>query len=523
MEGQSSNEGSSSTNVSPNSCDSTVELNIKTLDPRIYNFQVEKNMPVSLLKEKIANEIGVPANQQRLIFRGKVLKDELVLSEYLGNGHTLHLVERQPNPPQISGTASVETITTNSNRGNDAGSGAPRNRVGQISHGVVLGTFNVGEQVEGTAQDLTRVIGAVLNSIANGGQSTINFPNSTQHSSAPIWWADLAPQHGIEQGESDPNDLAWRRNASSGNVRPMRLDQFYDLLEGLMQHPNRISVQMLMRYVEANGRINGLQQNDSTWWSFISFAAGSVRDLSPTQHKFLLILFAGILSVLTKTCTTRFESFQVGKITDTPEETFYAFFLEVAHIISFIICWIITFILILPLQHALQIFFGLLCSAIIYFVRLEEKTSASGVHVACGDSFKLPLFWFAIIHAVGFSLIIGLMVFLIAYLSWEFIHKGNPRVVEVSLQILVGMLLTFSVVFYLAMPWLNDSASGVFEACGGLFKLPTFWFAILKAVGFFLSIGLVIILTACLSWKFIHKGNPRAVEVSLIFSLISDE
>lgn len=32
-----------------------------------------------------------------------------------------------------------------------------RNRVGQISHSVVLGTFNVGEQVEGIVPDLGRV------------------------------------------------------------------------------------------------------------------------------------------------------------------------------------------------------------------------------------------------------------------------------------------------------------------------------------------------------------------------------
>ncbi|KAI5392681.1 ubiquitin-like domain-containing protein CIP73 isoform X1 [Lathyrus oleraceus] len=186
MEGQSSNEGSTSTNVSPHSSDSTVELNIKTLDSRNYTFQLQKNMPVSLFKQKIADQIGLPVHQQRLIFRGKVLKDEHLLSDYhVENGHTLHLVERQPNPPQTSASDSVETTNTNSSRGNDAGSGAPRNRVGQISHSVVLGTFNVGEQVEGTAQDLTRVIGAVLNSIANGGQSTINLPNSTQHTSAP--------------------------------------------------------------------------------------------------------------------------------------------------------------------------------------------------------------------------------------------------------------------------------------------------------------------------------------------------
>ncbi|CAJ2675827.1 unnamed protein product [Trifolium pratense] len=183
----SSNEGGPSTlNVSSDSSDSTVHLNVKTLDSRIYTFQVHKNMPVSQFKEKIANEIGVPVSQQRLIFRGKVLKDEHVLSEYhFENGHTLHLVERQPNQSQTPGTGSGETTSTTSNRGNDVGSGAPRNRVGQISHSVVLGTFNVGEQGEGISQDLTRVIGAVLNSFANGGQNTINVPNSTQNSSAP--------------------------------------------------------------------------------------------------------------------------------------------------------------------------------------------------------------------------------------------------------------------------------------------------------------------------------------------------
>ncbi|KAK7382910.1 hypothetical protein VNO78_28574 [Psophocarpus tetragonolobus] len=185
MTGQCSNEGSSTGSISAECSDSIVQLNIKTLDSRIYSFQVDKNMPVSLFKDKIANEIGVPVSQQRLIFRGKVLKDEHVLSEYhVENGHTLHLVERQPNQSQASGTSSGESTGTSGNRGNDVGSGSPRNRVGQISHSVVLGTFNVGEQGEGIVHDLTRVIGHVLNSIGNGGQSTVSGPNAMQTSSA---------------------------------------------------------------------------------------------------------------------------------------------------------------------------------------------------------------------------------------------------------------------------------------------------------------------------------------------------
>ncbi|KAL9994116.1 putative Ubiquitin-like domain-containing protein [Helianthus debilis subsp. tardiflorus] len=39
-------------------------------------------MLVSAFKEKIADEVGLPVGQQRLIFRGKVLKDEHHLSEY---------------------------------------------------------------------------------------------------------------------------------------------------------------------------------------------------------------------------------------------------------------------------------------------------------------------------------------------------------------------------------------------------------------------------------------------------------
>lgn len=115
------------------------------------------------------------------------------------NGHTLHLVERQPAPSQpSSGPATGETAGNDGNRGwfsgkvsfplywvwacslkwkpslvktncvfffffscelagNDSSAGNPRNRIGQVSHSVVLGTFNVGDQGEGIVPDLSRV------------------------------------------------------------------------------------------------------------------------------------------------------------------------------------------------------------------------------------------------------------------------------------------------------------------------------------------------------------------------------
>ncbi|KAG5542817.1 hypothetical protein RHGRI_015799 [Rhododendron griersonianum] len=177
-------EGSSSSDSGGASSESTVELNIKTLDSQIYSFHVDKNMPVSLFKEKIASEIGLPVGQQRLIFRGKVLKDDHLLSAYridVENGHTLHLVVRQPSESQpASGTNSGETSANSGNRGPDANTAAPRNRIGQISHSVVLGTLNVGDQGEGIVPDLSRVIGAVLNSIGLGSQNASNVVGGVQ-------------------------------------------------------------------------------------------------------------------------------------------------------------------------------------------------------------------------------------------------------------------------------------------------------------------------------------------------------
>jgi hypothetical protein len=51
-------------------------------------FQV----PVSSFKEKIANEIGIPVGQQRLIFRGRVLKDDHLLSEYRIQTHLTYRI-----------------------------------------------------------------------------------------------------------------------------------------------------------------------------------------------------------------------------------------------------------------------------------------------------------------------------------------------------------------------------------------------------------------------------------------------
>ena len=48
MANQYSNEGSGPSNISEETSDSTVEINVKTLESQIYSFQVEKNVRFSL-------------------------------------------------------------------------------------------------------------------------------------------------------------------------------------------------------------------------------------------------------------------------------------------------------------------------------------------------------------------------------------------------------------------------------------------------------------------------------------------
>ncbi|CAI0399445.1 unnamed protein product, partial [Linum tenue] len=60
----------------------TIEIKIKTLDSQTYTLKVDKQMPVPALKEQIASVTGVLSEQQRLICRGRVLKDDQLLSAY---------------------------------------------------------------------------------------------------------------------------------------------------------------------------------------------------------------------------------------------------------------------------------------------------------------------------------------------------------------------------------------------------------------------------------------------------------
>ncbi|KAF6147646.1 hypothetical protein GIB67_031637 [Kingdonia uniflora] len=129
--------------------ETTVEIKIKTLDSQTYTLRVNKRVPVPELKEQIQTVTGVVSEQQRLICRGKVLKDDQLLSAYhVEDGHTLHLVVRQPFFPSSASAMGSDSLpdqeTDLENRGD------------HVSHSVVFRTFNVADQGEGGMPDLNR-------------------------------------------------------------------------------------------------------------------------------------------------------------------------------------------------------------------------------------------------------------------------------------------------------------------------------------------------------------------------------
>lgn len=96
----------------------SVTFNVKASNDAKYTFTLPDSTTVLDLKEKLSSSehADTPADRQRLIYSGRVLKDNETLATYkIKDGHTIHLVksaasnQRQNPTPQAASSAAGTT------------------------------------------------------------------------------------------------------------------------------------------------------------------------------------------------------------------------------------------------------------------------------------------------------------------------------------------------------------------------------------------------------------------------------
>ncbi|XP_039684407.1 ubiquitin domain-containing protein DSK2b isoform X2 [Medicago truncatula] len=105
-----------------------VNINVRCSNGTKYSVQVSLDSTVGSFKDLIARNCDIPAQQQRLIYKGRILKDDQTLQSYgLEADHAVHLVRSFAPTNASGGTNSSGTNTTT----NDA-AGAGANAAGGL-------------------------------------------------------------------------------------------------------------------------------------------------------------------------------------------------------------------------------------------------------------------------------------------------------------------------------------------------------------------------------------------------------
>nr|XP_036220159.1 large proline-rich protein BAG6 isoform X1 [Bactrocera oleae] len=135
-----------------------INLRVKTLDAQTHDFSIDNELTIREFKDKIAEKTNISADQQRIIYCGRVLVDEKQLKEYDVDGKVVHVAERPPPSQRGPSTSNSSTNDTPNTRERTNNRGGMRNSpLFRALDGMVVGTMAI-----------------PMNPVQNNGQQQVN-------------------------------------------------------------------------------------------------------------------------------------------------------------------------------------------------------------------------------------------------------------------------------------------------------------------------------------------------------------
>ena len=98
-----------------------IQVKIKmTSNAQVYTVKVLKSDTVQTLKEKCQKESSIPPESQNLVYKGRILSNEKLISDYkIENDHTIILVKRHaPSTTTTENKTTTSSTTSNTNTSN---------------------------------------------------------------------------------------------------------------------------------------------------------------------------------------------------------------------------------------------------------------------------------------------------------------------------------------------------------------------------------------------------------------------
>ena len=108
-----------------------IQIKIKmTSNAQVYTIKVLKSDTIQTLKEKCEKETSIPPQSQNLVYKGRILTNEKLVSDYkIENDHTIILVKKHTSsPPTITeNKTNTQSSTTNNTSTNNTNTGNNNN------------------------------------------------------------------------------------------------------------------------------------------------------------------------------------------------------------------------------------------------------------------------------------------------------------------------------------------------------------------------------------------------------------